>query len=381
MSSSLTKDEFKPVITVITVSFNSVETIERTIESVVSQSYENIEYIIVDGDSTDGTVDIIRRYEKNIAKWVSEPDSGIYQAMNKGIAMASGDLIGFLSSNDWYDENALKAVAERFRETQADVVYGDVTVIDEGKVSRKDYSKTDLDAFRYTMPIIHPGLFVKREIQVKYKFDESYKSAADAKFFMQVYKAGYDFVYTNANIVFYGLGGMSSNYLIGPSENLRACKEVYSENFETYKREACGYYNIWLFDGLLKEAGFVDFARRRLVELEYDNIYLFGAGAKCKSTIEWLIKLRGHILGIFDSDVQKVGMVIDQWKVKSINDINELDKSVVIVSSTKFGDEMKAQAVRCIGNNEVKVICLFDFATGLVSEYMTSVGKKEFVAC
>ena len=90
-----------PLITIITVSYNAVKTIEDTIVSVLGQTYNNIEYIIIDGGSTDGTLDIIKKYQDKITYWVSEPDKGIYDAMNKGIAKANGELIGIINSDDW----------------------------------------------------------------------------------------------------------------------------------------------------------------------------------------------------------------------------------------------------------------------------------------
>lgn len=96
-------------ISIITVSYNAAKTIEQTIQSVVNQTYDNIEYIIIDGGSTDGTVDIIKKYEDKIAYWVSEPDKGIYDAMNKGILKASGEYIYFLGADDWlYNESVME---------------------------------------------------------------------------------------------------------------------------------------------------------------------------------------------------------------------------------------------------------------------------------
>lgn len=116
-------------ITVITVCFNSVVTIEKAIKSVINQDYLDKEYIIVDGGSTDGTLDIIRKYEKYITRWISEPDNGIFDAMNKGIEMASGDVIAFLNSDDWYMDSALSMVHEAFRENDCDCVCCDNYVI------------------------------------------------------------------------------------------------------------------------------------------------------------------------------------------------------------------------------------------------------------
>lgn len=111
------------MISVITVSYNAVSTIEQTILSVINQTYSNIEYIIIDGGSTDGTIDIIRRYEDKIAYWVSEPDRGIYDAMNKGASKANGEYIAFLNSDDWYELDAVSIIAQ-FADGKTDLISG-----------------------------------------------------------------------------------------------------------------------------------------------------------------------------------------------------------------------------------------------------------------
>ena len=111
-------------ISVITVCFNSKETLEQTIKSVVGQEYEDKEYIVIDGGSTDGTVDILKKYAEQIAFWLSEPDEGIYDAMNKGIKHATGDVIAFLNSDDWYEPDTLTRVAGYFLSNRIDCPLG-----------------------------------------------------------------------------------------------------------------------------------------------------------------------------------------------------------------------------------------------------------------
>jgi glycosyltransferase involved in cell wall biosynthesis len=124
-------------ISLITVSYNSSKTIEDTIKCVLSQSHENIEYIVVDGNSKDGTQDIIKKYEQGISKIISEPDYGIYDAMNKGIRAATGDVIGFLNADDTYvSDKVLEKVAEAFTENDTDSVYGDLCYVSEEDTSK-----------------------------------------------------------------------------------------------------------------------------------------------------------------------------------------------------------------------------------------------------
>ena len=128
-------------ISIVTTSYNSVRTLRDTMDSVLRQGYTDYEYIVVDGASKDGTVELIREYEPRFEgrmRWVSEPDSGIYDAMNKGIAMATGDVVGILNSDDFYtSDDILSAIAETFSRPDAtDAIYGDVHYVDEDDITR-----------------------------------------------------------------------------------------------------------------------------------------------------------------------------------------------------------------------------------------------------
>ena len=172
-------------ISIITAVYNNKKTIKDAIESVLNQTYKNIEYVIVDGDSKDGTVDIIKQYESKIDKFISEPDNGIYDAMNKGIKLATGDIIGFLNSDDFYaSNNVLEKVANEFIDKKVDSVYGDLVYVDNKditKVVRYWKSKPYKEGFfKKGWHPPHPTFFVKREIYEKYgKFRLEFKIAAD----------------------------------------------------------------------------------------------------------------------------------------------------------------------------------------------------------
>jgi glycosyltransferase involved in cell wall biosynthesis len=162
-----------PKISVVTVCFNAAASIEQTIKSVVNQSYNNIEYVIVDGGSTDGTVDIIERYNGLIVKWISEPDKGIYDAMNKGIGMVTGDWVYFLGAGDTL-LNIIDKMIPNF--TKPNCIY-------YGNVYRKDLNKI-FDG-RYTgfklavTNICHQAIFYPLSALRKYKYDTKYKMLAD----------------------------------------------------------------------------------------------------------------------------------------------------------------------------------------------------------
>lgn len=172
-------------VSIITISYNSAETIEDTIRSVVSQSYANIEYIIVDGKSTDGTMGIVERYQHRISKSVSEPDKGLYDAMNKGIRMATGDIIGVLNSDDFYcDENVVRDMVQLFETTRCEGAYADLLYVHRNDTSRivrtwKAGPYSEGLFLRGWMPP-HPTFFVKAEVYQKFGvFNTAFRSAAD----------------------------------------------------------------------------------------------------------------------------------------------------------------------------------------------------------
>ena len=159
---SWSQDGVAPKISVVTVVRNGAATIGQTIESVLSQSWRNKEYIIIDGGSTDGTIDIIRRFDDKIDFWISEPDKGIFDAMNKGIESATGDVIGILNADDWYEPEALSKVAKTYIETNGKaVIHGMLrNFLDEQFYAVKGNS---IKVLKYDM-IQHPTCFIPQTI-------------------------------------------------------------------------------------------------------------------------------------------------------------------------------------------------------------------------
>ena len=150
--------------TVITVCFNAAKTIERTIKSVLNQNYKDLEYIIIDGKSTDGTLNIIKKYEVAVDKWISEPDKGIYDAMNKGIGFATGDIISFLNADDWYEDNIIPIINQYFEQERTDMIAGSEYFIISEKPVAIINSKYDLSKPYLTNTCNQPSLFVKKKV-------------------------------------------------------------------------------------------------------------------------------------------------------------------------------------------------------------------------
>ncbi len=197
-------------ISVVTVCYNAADLIEETIKSVVGQTYTDVEYIVIDGKSTDGTVDTIRRYSDKISYWHSEKDNGIYDAMNKGIDVANGDYIIFMNAGDKFaDKNVLSNIAP---------ILGNHTVV-SGRWHRcyadgrkKMSSPKSLKALKTEMPICHQATFVKLAYHKKNPFDTSFRLSADYDFFYNAWRHNETFSYTDEVIAdFLEAEGASTN--------------------------------------------------------------------------------------------------------------------------------------------------------------------------
>lgn len=196
--------EKKPKITVVTVCYNAVKEIERTMQSVLNQTYPNIEYIIIDGASTDGTVDVIKKYADRLAYWVSEPDKGIYDAMNKGIKHATGEWLYFIGAGDVLHENFVfdKAVAHF---TMMDTVYyGDVIF---NQINKKYWGKFNRIKLGIGN-ICHQCIFYPRSVYTKYKYETKYRIFADYVYNINLYGL-YKFNYIDVVIANYDTVGVS----------------------------------------------------------------------------------------------------------------------------------------------------------------------------
>ena len=175
-------------ISILTATYNSDKTLRDTIGSVLRQGYRDFEYIIIDGGSKDRTLDIIKEYEPKFGerlKYISEPDNGIYDAMNKGIKMATGDVVGILNSDDFYtSDDALQKIADAFEHNDIDATYGDIHFVNDDDLTKmvRYYSSAVFKRsfMRFGLMPAHPSFYCKREVYEKYgAFDTSYRIAAD----------------------------------------------------------------------------------------------------------------------------------------------------------------------------------------------------------
>lgn len=198
-----------PLITVVTVAYNAVNLIEETILSVTNQTYPNIEYIIVDGNSNDGTLDIIKKYKDKINILISEPDNGIYDAMNKGIDLAKGEFINFMNAGDkFYNESVIESVFKINNHNQYDLIYGECEYVYSYTNFSTHNKNKDLKVIWKFMPFCHQSLFTRTSILKKYHFSLN-NISADHEFLYLCYNKKYKFLKTDLIITSYLSGGES----------------------------------------------------------------------------------------------------------------------------------------------------------------------------
>lgn len=223
-------------ISIITVTFNAVETVADTLQSVASQTYGDVEHIVIDGASTDGTQEIVTRHISAISRFVSEPDNGIYDAMNKGLKLATGEIIGFLNADDVYEnDDVLQHVAELIAQNEIDAVFGDAVFVDPAHPKRpirryrSDRFRPDRIAWGW-MPA-HPALFLRRGVYERFGgFRTDYRIAGDFELIARIFHDG-TLKYRHVPDVWVRMrtggistGGWRSSVLLN-REVLRACRE------------------------------------------------------------------------------------------------------------------------------------------------------------
>ncbi len=355
-------------ISVITVCLNSAKTIEQTIQSVIGQDDTDFEYIIIDGGSEDGTLDIIEKYRKNITILISELDNGIYDAMNKGITLASGEVIGIINSDDWYEPGALKNVRKCFQKSDADIVYGRLRLIFEDETS---YIQTpsNIEKIRYEMSIPHPTVFVRKEIYEKYgMFQMEYKIAADYELMLRLYISGVKFIYDDNVFANFRIGGVSDQQRRKCGEETQMIAQKYLHFTPLIYRKYCRdiILHRWkvlrflkmldkfphmLFDTLNKSMG---------VSI-YDEIAVFGAGELGIRSVRALTKSGIESLVLIDNDRKKWDAFIEHIRVCSPENLKEFN-GVLLLMVEKFTDEILSQ-IEKIRNEELYCITWEEIVT------------------
>lgn len=229
-----------PIISVITITYNSEKTLEDTIKSVVSQDYDNLEYIIIDGGSKDHTLDIVNKYRDKIAVVVSEPDKGISDAFNKGIQRASGEIIGIINSDDFLMPYALKTIAENY-DPSVDVYSGNVLFWNED--TGDEYSsipEIKFDKLKLQYGVAHPARFIKKSAYDKYgMYGINFRYNMDIDLLCRFYKKGAKFIHINKDLAKFRMGGTTA-------DSIYKKKEDYRQFVKNYGGSSWDFRKIWL---------------------------------------------------------------------------------------------------------------------------------------
>ena len=245
---------FKPVLSVITVVYNNVKHIELTLRSVINQTYSPIEFIVIDGASNDGTFAILEKYKDHLSQLISEPDSGIYHAMNKGLALAKGDYVIFMNSGDeFYEPQTVEQVF--LTQAFADIYYGETEMINdslksEGKRRHKAPEKLSLQSFKYGMSVSHQAIYIKKSISKPYNTE--YQLSADIDWILDALAKAKLVVNTNRYVAKYLMGGMSKKrHRLSLAERYHIFKKYYGflPNLLNHGLIAIKLASYWLIKG------------------------------------------------------------------------------------------------------------------------------------
>lgn len=357
-------------VSIVTVCYNSESTIRKTIESVLNQEYDEVEYIIIDGGSVDGTLDIIKEYNDKIAYWCSEKDHGIYDAMNKGIRVSKGDIIAFMNSDDWYyDSSVFQKVIACFEESNADIVYGDCIIL-YGNVDKKYVYFTaedkKLEALYFTLPFCHQSIFMRRSMfDVLGVYNINYKVAADYEWILRAYISNAKFQYISECICCFRAGGYSCKSQIAAAEELRnislsmlpkAKRELYYDNIlQTYENKKI---NSIIYGVLMDDEQTIKIAKECLKK--YDKkIILLGAGMRGNRMKIILGKIGVHVIAFMDNNKNKWGTSIEGIKVEKPYFISD-DNAKIILTMSGYHNEVKEQLIK-LGYNEINIFTEAEF--------------------
>lgn len=234
-----------PQISIVTITYNSAATIEDTICSVTAQDYPALEYVIIDGGSTDGTLDIIQKYRDRIQIIISEPDNGISDAFNKGVTHATGEIIGIINSDDILLPGALQKVAEHY-DSQIDVYSGLILFWDEGSGETfPSYPEMTFDRLRLQYGVAHPARFIRKEAYLRFGlYREDLRYMMDIELLCRFYKQGAKFLLVDAPLAKFRIGGTTN-------DSIYKKKEDYRIFVRSFGGSSCDFHWIW-FQAVLK---------------------------------------------------------------------------------------------------------------------------------
>ncbi len=359
-------------ISVIMATYNAQETIRQAIESVIGQSYPQKELILIDGGSTDGTPEIIKEYETHVAYWSSEPDDGVYDAMNKGIAKATGDVIAFLNSDDWYEPEIFGKISDCFAADGPDILVCMANCVLGDHVYRDRESYRDIEDLQIHMIYYHQGMFAKREVFERIgTFDLRYQIVADYDWTLRAYRQGCRFQTIPDAVVNYRCDGFSSIQSLLVFEEVReiACAQPASE--ETVRRRNAFYggmedrFLLTLYNLVWKKDG----AFVRSLCREGVSWHIWGAGAYGRMSCKLFWSVGIAVEGFIDND-----RTVRECYGYSVLSPEELTGAEwICIGSRKYEKEIREQ-ILAMGYPPERIISFTDFKSSMI-EY----GKKHYM--
>lgn len=346
-----------PFFSIITVCYNAADTIEKTIQSVLNQTCKDFEYIVIDGASTDGTVDIVYSYNKQLSYFVSEPDKGIYDAMNKGIRASKGTYIAFMNANDWYETDALEIIMQRAKCGMPEILYGLVRQYDNGV--HKGYIGTsgsfDPEELHFVNLYCHQGLFIKKTLFEQLGvYDTTYRILADYEWILNAHDMDINPVIVQQIVANYAMGGISSSQV-----SLEERYDIIAKHYRGHNRFA---------DRLEQKRGIAEYnlmymhTPEKMAALYPDcPCYIWGCGEYGDKSFRILQNAGVCIKGFLDrkqgADVYLEHEVINpSYFLQNAEAYLDSD-AMLIVASEKYEEEM-VKELQAAGISHSKYICM-----------------------
>lgn len=341
-------------VSIITVTYNAEDTIEQTIESVLRQTYKNIEYILVDGMSTDGTWDKICKYKDKIDCIIHEKDKGLYDAMNKGIERATGEIIGIINGDDWYERKTIETIVKESEHSDADIFYGDMYVVDtDGK--SEITSKRECENLWVDM-IPHPTVFVRRNIYDKWgNFNLNYPIVADYEMMLRFYTNGVKFKRLDGVFANFRVGGLTTQKRVECAKEVKTVSLSYIDKChepEKYIKLIYRKYNTSLLSSIFAQKDVI-FKNALESEMTNDNLCIFGAGKIGKKFVEKVKRCGMKISYIIDNDIKKSGTYVNEIRVEEPNVLIGWSGNVFIAATDYY--DIFGQLIK-IGNENLNII-------------------------
>ena len=376
--------EEKPLrVSVITVCYNAAATIEQTILSVLAQTYPDIEYVVIDGGSTDGTLGIIEKYRDRLGYFVSEPDGGIYDAMNKGIARSTGGIVGILNADDWYEPGAVQDVVTAFGQENVELVYGKLILRNrDGSLNPRTedvFKMESLEELFWGMMVPHPTVFVRRSVYERYGcFDTSYKSASDYELMLRFYTKGVSFFRLDRYITNFRTGGFSSaENVLSARETVRIA-DAYAHlapDRELVKKEnKVRLRRMWCDVAMRKDKIRSLGALFQMLQEDVKSIAIWGAGTWGRNMLEFFRGTGMSVPFFIDSKQASWGKTVDDVTVQE-PDLLKIYRGAVFIAVKDHDDDIAIQ-LEAMQNKNLRWVKLHDFQDTVARIGMENAGTR-----